>query len=161
MQESWILYVSKLLMLTEYFQMIMFIRPDSNPSTLTCLQSGYDFTPIASQRQRIGKNETGAYGAVIYSLKSNVAIRNISDVRGKRFGVAQPLAVAGFQLGWQVEVLKSNFKGDQATHSFSRPMCAVSCRPWNQLVRGFLAGGNPCSISGTAAESIAHGFQSV
>ena len=49
--------------------------------------------------------EAGADGLVVYSLASNDAIKNISDLQGKRFGVGHLLSSTTYQLGFHVRIL--------------------------------------------------------
>ncbi len=61
----------------------------------------FRFSPLATLRDSILGQETGALGTVIYTRKDS-AIDTIPDIRGKRVGVGQVLSLGTFGLGFQV-----------------------------------------------------------
>jgi hypothetical protein len=75
---------------------------DAERGRLTCLEGDYDFTPLATQHSYAAGKSYVAAGAVLYSLKSNMNIRNISDFKGKKFGVGHHLLPSSYQLGFEV-----------------------------------------------------------
>ena len=75
-----------------------------NPVQITCIEAKYAFTALATERQiTLGETASG-YGSLIYSLKSNQAAQNMSDIAGKRLGVGQPLGAGSFLLGAKVVI---------------------------------------------------------
>ncbi len=66
------------------------------------MEEQFGFTPLATQRVIAAGKETGAVGALIYSLLSNTNIKNISDLKGKRIGVGRVLIAAVFPLQFKV-----------------------------------------------------------
>ena len=75
---------------------------DTFPVELVCMESQYGFNIIGTQRVRQLGKETGGYGGVIYSLKSNTNIMTLSDLKDKRIGVSHIFASASFAMPWQV-----------------------------------------------------------
>ena len=66
------------------------------------MEALYDFSIIATQRVRALGKETGGYGGLIFSLKSNPNITTVYDLKDKRIGVSQVLATGSFAMPWQV-----------------------------------------------------------
>ena len=69
---------------------------------LVCLEAGYGFSTIATQRTAILNKEAMGYGSVLYTLRSNTAVNTLQDFKGKRIGVGSILAVGAFLLAWKV-----------------------------------------------------------
>jgi hypothetical protein len=78
---------------------------DTYSTQMACFESCNGFSPIASQVHRIQEKESSAVGGLIVSRRTNLAVQNISDMKGKRVGVASVLAISGFILPWQVNSL--------------------------------------------------------
>ena len=70
------------------------------------MESEFGFAPLATQRAVLAGQETGAVTALIYSFKANAAIKNISDLRGKRIGVGRVLVADAYPLQFQVSNLR-------------------------------------------------------
>ena len=90
---------------------------DNHPIQLVCLDAEAGFSPIATQRHLILGQESGGYGALVYSSRANSAINQLSDIKGKRLGVTFVLAAGGFALGWKVDpVIRMRFLVRQQPH---------------------------------------------
>jgi TRAP-type uncharacterized transport system substrate-binding protein len=66
------------------------------------MEAEFGFTPFATARVTAAGKETGAVGSLIYSLLSNTAIKNITDLKGKRIGVGRVLVESTFSVQFQV-----------------------------------------------------------
>ena len=93
--------------------------------------------PIATKRDSILGKATGSYGATAFALKSNLAVSSIKDLRGKRIGVGQILASAGFQLPWKVSGIGEYFffaeQCKQVIHLYSTPMVSLQLLSDNNI----------------------------
>jgi len=55
---------------------------------IACVERAFDWILLATGRNSVLGAEVGAQSAIIYSLKTNTAILNVSDFKSKRIGVA-------------------------------------------------------------------------
>ena len=69
---------------------------------LVCIEAAYGFVTIATQRTEVLNKEAMGYGSVLYTLKSNTAIKSLSDFKGKKIGVGSIVTVGSFLLSWKV-----------------------------------------------------------
>mmetsp|Transcript_61101 Transcript_61101/g.164212 ORF Transcript_61101/g.164212 Transcript_61101/m.164212 type:complete len:169 (+) Transcript_61101:137-643(+) len=74
----------------------------SVPGKISCAVVEHGWAVISARRVRVNGKDTGADGSVVYSLKKNTAIQNVTDFENKRIGMGSILDVATYQSGYQV-----------------------------------------------------------
>ncbi len=73
----------------------------TNPGNYVTLEAHYGISRIATlQTLREGKLST-LFGSIIFSRADNKQIKNLQDLKGKRFMAVDPEAFGGFQLAWR------------------------------------------------------------
>ena len=85
------------------------------------MEAQFGFTTFATERISAAGTETGAVGSLIYSLSSNNAIKNISDLKGKRIGVGRVLVDTVFALQFKVRFYLCTRTVPAPQLSISRP----------------------------------------
>mmetsp|Transcript_61106 Transcript_61106/g.164220 ORF Transcript_61106/g.164220 Transcript_61106/m.164220 type:complete len:348 (+) Transcript_61106:300-1343(+) len=79
-----------------------FAVADTLAGGISCVIVEQGWAVIATRRVRINGMESGADGSIVYSLKSNKRIQNISDLVGKRLGAGFILSATTYQSGYQL-----------------------------------------------------------
>jgi len=72
----------------------------TNPSFYIELETRFATTRLASSRNSILGKETTYYGGVIFSRAGREDIRELSDLRGKRFVAADAFSLGGWHAAW-------------------------------------------------------------
>ncbi len=71
-----------------------------NPSIYVNLEVRHRVSRIATMRNRSGKRETNVFGGVIFTLRSNEAIRTLKDLQGRSLMAVDQTSLGGFQMAW-------------------------------------------------------------
>eukprot|EP00292_Cryptomonas_paramecium_P005340 CAMPEP_0113706674 /NCGR_PEP_ID=MMETSP0038_2-20120614/27873_1 /TAXON_ID=2898 /ORGANISM="Cryptomonas paramecium" /LENGTH=421 /DNA_ID=CAMNT_0000631927 /DNA_START=47 /DNA_END=1309 /DNA_ORIENTATION=- /assembly_acc=CAM_ASM_000170 len=69
---------------------------------MVCVQAEFGWIPVATERVDVLGLETGAQGTVVFSLKSNTRIRNISDMKNSMVGVGYLLSSNAYHFGYKL-----------------------------------------------------------
>ena len=73
-----------------------------NPSLYVDLEKRYGINRIATLKNlQLGRSLT-RYGGVIFSRADNATIKELNDLRGKRFMAVDPTSFGGWQMAWQI-----------------------------------------------------------
>lgn len=73
----------------------------TNPGNYVLLESRYGVSRIATLKRHWKGHEYDRYGAVIFTRRDNVAIREIADLREHSLMVVNDRAFGGFQMAWR------------------------------------------------------------